>query len=131
MNQRMTKENHYFQIVEISSHKTRKDERIMGLQPIMEAGKFHLPEKPIKYTRLWESPDDGKGKEVDIVLEFVAEFDFFPNSAHDDLLDSAQMARHIVEAGYIPTPGSGFAVGSDYGINEFLQPKDEVPSAWV
>lgn len=129
--QRQTRDNHYFEVVEIISHKTRKDERIMGLQPIMEAGKFHLPEKPIEYSRLWESPDDGKGKTVDIVQEFLAEFDFFPNSAHDDLLDAAQMARNIVEAGYIPVTMDAFVGGGDYNIMGKLKRDEDEGDAWL
>lgn len=129
--QRQTKDGHYFNIVEITSHKTRKDERIMGLQPIMQAGRFWLPEVPIWYTRLWESPDDGKGKEVDIVLEFLAEFDFFPNAPHDDLLDAGQMARHIVEAGFIPSFKNSVPPDADYNAQNQYQTQGEETSEWI
>lgn len=94
----------FFRIVEVSSYKERKDERIGGLQPIMQAGKFWLPQKGIPYRRIWESPDDGYGHTVDIVEQFLIEFDFFPDSNHDDLLDGAAMARHIVHNGFLPLP---------------------------
>lgn len=123
--QRQISESTYFQIVPISSHDTRKDERIEGLQPIMLAGHFWLPKKSIPYIRLWESPDDGKGKEVDIVQEFLAEFDFYPNAAHDDLLDSAQMARHIVYQGHIPTPPDPVPAGADYSLAALLRGDEE------
>ena len=131
IDQRQTKDRHYFEVVEITSHKTRKDERIMGMQPVMEAGKFHLPEAPIVYQRLWESPDDGKGVSVDIVQEFLSEFDFFPNAAHDDLLDAAQMARHIVEAGYIPVSKVFFTDSSDYGHYNMYKREDKESSEWI
>lgn len=128
--QRMTKENKYFKIVEITAHKQKKDDRILGLQPIMEAGKFYLPEKPIYYNRLWESPDDGKGKRVNIVEEFLAEFDFFPNAPHDDLLDASQMAREIVYSGHIGKSGDDFIGDSDYGIKAMLNSQQEKESGW-
>jgi predicted phage terminase large subunit-like protein len=129
--QRQTKDNHYFEVVEITSHKTRKDERIMGLQPIMESGKFHLPAEPILYQRMWESPDDGKGVTVDIVQEFLSEYDFFPNSAHDDLLDAAQMARHIVAAGHIPVSKVFFSESVDYGHYNMYKRDDNEVSEWI
>lgn len=108
--------NIFFRIVEITSHKERKDERIQGLAPIMQQGRFHLPAKGIKYRRLWESPDDGYGHEVDIVEQFLIEFDFFPDSTHDDLLDVAQMARQIVHNGYVPLPEhKAYVVETAYG----------------
>jgi phage terminase large subunit-like protein len=131
IDQRQTKDNHYFEVVEITSHRTRKDERIMGLQPIMESGKFHLPEAPILYQRLWESPDDGKGVTVDIVQEFLSEYDFFPNSAHDDLLDAAQMARHIVAAGHIPVSKGFFSESVDYGHFNMHKRDDQEASEWI
>jgi phage terminase large subunit-like protein len=131
IDQRQTKDRHYFEVVEITSHRTRKDERIMGLQPIMESGKFHLPELPIHYERLWESPDDGKGVTVDIVQEFLSEFDFFPNSAHDDLLDAAQMARHIVAAGHIPMMSVNFGESVDYGHYNMYKREDNEVNEWI
>lgn len=94
----------FFRIVEVSSYKERKDERIVGLQPFMQAGKFWLPKAGIPYKRIWESPDDGYGHTVDICEQFLLEFDFFPDSNHDDLLDGAAMARHIVHNGFLPLP---------------------------
>lgn len=106
----------FFRIVEVSSHKERKDERIMGLQPIMQAGKFWLPVKGIPYRRIWESPDDGYGHLVDLVEQFLIEFDFFPDSNHDDLLDAAAMAKHIVHNGFLPLPEKEvFKLESAYG----------------
>lgn len=131
IDQRQTKDRHYFNVIEITGHRTRKDERIMGLQPIMEGGKFHLPESPILYQRLWESPDDGKGVTVDIVQEFLSEFDFFPNSAHDDLLDAAQMARNIVEAGHIPLPKVFYSDSVDYGHHNMYKKEGEEMSEWI
>lgn len=131
IDQRMTKDSTYFEVVEITAHKTRKDERIMGLQPVMEAGKFHLPQAPIWYSRLWESPDDGKGHQVDIVQELLAEFDFFPNAPHDDLLDAAQMARHIVAAGHIPRATDSFSEGADYNHYGLYESEKEETSEWL
>ena len=131
INQRQTKTGKYFSIVEITAHKTRKDERILGLQPIMEAGKFHLPTAGIPYSRLWESPDDGKGVVVNIVDEFLSEFDFFPNSAHDDLLDAAQMARGIVYNGHLPSYTNKYQKGSDYNFAKILSKPEEEASAWL
>lgn len=106
----------FFRIVEVSSYKERKDERIMGLQPVMQAGKFWLPKAGIPYKRIWESPDDGYGHTVDLCEQFLLEFDFFPDSNHDDLLDAAAMARHIIHNGFIPLPEKEtFKQGSAYG----------------
>lgn len=104
LEQAMLERKTFFRIVEVAGHKERKDERIMGIQPFMQAGKFWLPSKGIHYRRLWESPDDGYGHVIDIVEQFHLEFDFFPDSNHDDLLDVAAMARHIIHNGYVPVP---------------------------
>lgn len=106
----------FFRIVEVASYKERKDERILGIQPVMQGGKFWLPTKGIPYRRIWESPDDGYGHTVDIVEQFLLEFDFFPDSNHDDLLDGAAMARHVVYNGFLPLPEKEeFKLGTAYG----------------
>lgn len=103
--ERMQREkNFYFNIHEIKAHKERKDDRIMGIQPTMQAGKFWVPAAGIKYRRSWVNPDDGLGADIDIIVQLIGEMEFFPDSVHDDLLDAAAMARGIVYQGYIPIP---------------------------
>lgn len=104
MESAMLERKTFFRIVEITSHKERKDERILGMQPFMQGGKFWLPAFPLPYRRLWESPDDGYGHTIDLVEQFLLEFDFFPDSSHDDLLDVTQMARNIIHNGYVVAP---------------------------
>lgn len=122
---KMAQDNFYFQIIEITNHKTNKDARIEGLQPVMESGHFWLPEAPMPYTRQWENPDDGLGKEVDIKVELLRELDHWPNSAHDDILDVSTMAREIVFAGHIPISVDAYLPGSDYNVASMFEPKDE------
>lgn len=128
---KMAQDNFYFEIIEITNHKLNKNARIEGLQPVMESGHFHLPKAPMPYTRLWENPDDGQGKVVDIVEEFLREFDTYPNSAHDDLLDVATMAREIVYAGHVPTMADSYTPGTDYNVEEIFGNTEEERSPLV
>jgi phage terminase large subunit-like protein len=108
----------YFQIFSINKHKVSKEERILGIQPTMAAGRFFVPPfyapalgEPeslrvmgIPYTRLWVSPDDGYGLLIDVVEQLALEMDYYPQSTHDDILDVIAQARGIVYAGSIPLP---------------------------
>lgn len=101
---RMVEKSIHVQIVEIGAAKTAKDDRIRGIQPILEAGRFFLPLEGIPYTRLWEDPDDGQAQTINVVEEWLRQFDYFPMAVHDDLLDVTQMAREIIYGGHVPIP---------------------------
>lgn len=111
---RQAEENLYFRVEEVSKHKTRKEERIEGLQPLMERGKFHVPNRPITYVRQWENPDDGQGKTVDIVEELIREMEHYPHATHDDILDATTMGREIAYAGYQLASTNGAEKSADY-----------------
>ena len=104
LRQLMRERNIHVPIWEINKHKENKDERIMGIQPIMKSGKFFMPNKPILYERKWVNPDDGFTRTIDIVEQALLEMDFYPMGTHDDILDTFSQARSIVYAGMIPKP---------------------------
>jgi phage terminase large subunit-like protein len=97
-------DNYYFEIIEIAHRKQNKFDYIMSTQPTYEEGKFHLSSSPMLYTRVWESPDDGFARTVDLVELFKRQYDLFPNLAHDDLLDVVAMAVRLMREGRIPRP---------------------------
>lgn len=131
---KMEEKNKHFVIVELKGHKTTKDDRIKGLQPIMEAGKFWLPPRgqAITYQRLWENPDDGQPQTVDIVDQFMVEFDLYPDSTHDDLLDVAAMAREIAQSGTL-LHKKWTDLNADYGLAKLYAEPEETEEAqgWV
>lgn len=96
--------NCYFQILEINHRKQNKFDYIMSTQPIYQSGRFFLPKEGIMYQRLWENPDDGFAREVDICDVFRRQYDFFPNIEHDDMLDNVAMAINTTTGGRIPRP---------------------------
>lgn len=104
IHKKMREENTYFSVFEVSHHKENKDDRIMGVQPIMSGGHYYVPAAGIPYKRIWASPDDGYGREVDIVEQLKLEMTFYPQAAHDDILDTTAQARSVVYAGSIPLP---------------------------
>jgi phage terminase large subunit-like protein len=117
INMKMREDNFYFPIWEVAHHKENKDERIMGIQPIMKAGQFFIPDAPMPYERKWVNPDDGFSRTVDLIEQFFIEADFYPMSTHDDILDVFSQARSIVFAGMIPKPPvpKKFTVQTAYG----------------
>lgn len=134
LERKMEEKDKRFVIVELKGHKTTKDDRIKGLQPIMEAGKFWLPPKgqKISYTRLWENPDDGQAQTVDIVEQFLVEFDLYPDATHDDLLDVAAMAREIAQSGTVVTK-KWTDMNADYSLAKQRSSEDtnEEAEAWA
>lgn len=104
LRQRMEKRNIHFRIHEINNKKQSKTDRIIGMQPMFEAGQFFFPDEPIHYKRKWVSPDDGYGRVVDLVEQARAQLDFFPHGAFDDILDTFQMSREIVFAPWFEVP---------------------------
>lgn len=128
---KMAEDNFYFTIVDFAKHKTRKEERIEGLQPLMERGKFHIPKAGIPYERQWENPDDGLGKIVYIEKELEREMQHYPHAAHDDLLDAGSMARQIVYAGHVPMVPGMDQPGTDYNVGRLYGREDEerIPEA--
>lgn len=117
INRMMRERNVYVPIWEINKHKQNKDERIMGIQPVMKAGKFFMPNEPILYERKWVNPDDGFTRTIDIVEQALLEMDFYPMGTHDDILDTFAQARSIVYEGMIPKPAkvNPFIVTTAYG----------------
>lgn len=101
---RMRETSTYVPIWPVSKHKENKDERIMGIQPIMKSGKFYMPNKPIHYGRKWVNPDDGFTRTIDVVEQALLEMEYYPMGSHDDILDTFAQARSIVYAGMIPKP---------------------------
>lgn len=96
--------NTFFQILEISHRKQNKFDYIMSVQPLFQAEQFHLPRNGIPYQRKWENPDDGWAHLVDVCDIFKKQYDFFPNLAHDDMLDNVAMALREAKQGRIPRP---------------------------
>lgn len=84
----MEQRNYRFGITELGGSQAKED-RIRKLVPIFEQGRFYLPEK---LTFI-----DCEKRPIDFVRAFIDdEFDSFPVSTHDDMLDC--MAR-IVDPG--------------------------------
>jgi phage terminase large subunit-like protein len=97
----MVEKRQYFRVIEINNHAGSKRDRIEGIQPMMEAGNFLLP-RELVYKRKWENPDDGLGPEVDITDQFRLQYNLFPYSLHDDLLDMLQMVRRVYTQPGVP-----------------------------
>ncbi len=104
LNRMMREKAYFFPVFEVSHHKENKDTRIMGIQPVMQAGRFFVPRAGIPYRRVWVNPDDTLGQDVDVLQMGLTEMDFYPMSTHDDILDTWADARKIVTAGIIPLP---------------------------
>lgn len=95
MMQEQMRRGAFFEVVEINHHAQSKTDRIWGLQPWLEQGKIIIPRK-LLYRRLWENPDDGLGRLVDVIDLIKLQYSCFPNSnTHDDLLDMIQMLKKV------------------------------------
>jgi predicted phage terminase large subunit-like protein len=71
--------NYHFDIVELGG-RTPKNDRIKRLVPIMESGRFYLPESLFR--------TDYEARTVDVIEQMLREeFDGFPVGLHDDALD--------------------------------------------
>ena len=100
---RMARENYRFQIIPLGG-KVKKEERIAGLQPLVEAHRFYLPDHCIH--------QDYQGTQVDVTRSAVEEFRLFPFSPHDDILDATSRIldpnfvtarpRHTIQSGKLP-----------------------------
>lgn len=76
---RMGRENYRFDITPLGGQVAKSD-RIKGLIPIFEDGRFYLPES------MWKT--DYQGKAVDLVTAFIEEeYKPFPVGLHDDMFD--------------------------------------------
>lgn len=75
LNLEMKKRNKSFQIFPIVQHRD-KFTRLMGLQPLWESGDILLKQG---------------------MVELEEEFDRFPRGMHDDILDTLEMALHMVQ----------------------------------
>lgn len=104
LNKMMREKAYYFPVFEITHHKENKDTRIMGIQPVMQAGRFFVPRAGIPYTRVWVNPDDTLGRDVDVLEMGLTEMDFYPMSTHDDILDTWADVRKIEASGSVPIP---------------------------
>jgi predicted phage terminase large subunit-like protein len=75
------RENYRFDVVEVAGNKLKKEDRIRRLLPIMDDGKFYVPQT-LYYT-------DRDGIPRDLVNAFIEqELMAFPAGVHDDMLDS-------------------------------------------
>jgi predicted phage terminase large subunit-like protein len=75
----MEQENYRFEIIEVGGN-IAKEDRIKGLVPVCEQGRFYMP-KRLSFV-------DYQGRSVDYVRSFIDdEFLTFPVSTHDDMLD--------------------------------------------
>jgi phage terminase large subunit-like protein len=78
--ERMSRENYHFNITELGG-KVPKSDRIRGLIPIFESGRFYLPD--VIFKTLYD------GRTVDLIEQFLnEEYDAFPVPVHDDMLDA-------------------------------------------
>jgi predicted phage terminase large subunit-like protein len=85
----MERKNYRFEVVALGGSVAKVD-RIRGLVPVFEQGRFYLPKKHTFITQ--------EGKNVDFVRVFIdEEYAAFPVSVHDDMLDC--IAR-IVDQGF-------------------------------
>jgi hypothetical protein len=76
----MNRKEYRFPIIEVAG-KTRKEDRIRRLVPLMQTGRFWMPKD------LWYTQENGEV--IDLVDAFVnTELVAFPVSIHDDMLDS-------------------------------------------
>jgi predicted phage terminase large subunit-like protein len=78
---RMARENYRFEIIQLSSNRLSKEDRIRRLIPIFEAGRFYLPPRLLKR--------DYEGRLIDLVPAFIEEeYKPFPVALHDDMFDA-------------------------------------------
>jgi predicted phage terminase large subunit-like protein len=83
INEKMDSENYRFNITPVAGG-TGKNDRIRKLIPLFEEGRFWIPGRVLFRTY--------DGKQGDLVSQFLEdEYDSFPVSVHDDILDC--MAR--------------------------------------
>ncbi len=75
----MSRDNYHFNLKELGGIKS-KQERIKRLQPIFEQGRFYLPQ-----SRFYTNYEKKTVELIDIFLN--EEYDAFPVSVHDDMLD--------------------------------------------
>lgn len=81
----MENENYRFEIESLGGSESKLD-RIRKLTPIFETHRFYLPEKLYFH--------DFQGVEIDLIKSFIDdEYEVFPVSVHDDMLDC--MARIV------------------------------------
>lgn len=79
MDEEMERRRHRFEIHELKG-RVKKEDRIRRLIPVMERGRFYIPEDLI-YR-------DVQGEKRDLIKEFIQEeLVHFPLSKHDDMLD--------------------------------------------
>jgi predicted phage terminase large subunit-like protein len=82
----MEQENYRFRITELGGQVSKND-RIKGLVPVFENYRFWLP-----YVKLFK---DYENNVKDFVKEFKSEFESFPVSIHDDVLDCIARIRDV------------------------------------
>ena len=79
LQERMNRENYHFDVIELKGSLSKND-RIRRLIPIFETGNWYLPQT--LYRTVYD------GKTLDLIDVFLnQEYDNFPVSTHDDMLD--------------------------------------------
>ena len=92
--ERQSAEGFYFHVEPLGG-KVAKEDRIKRLIPLFARGRFYIPQA-LPYT-------DSKGEFHELILEFLSnEYDRFPFSSHDDMLDC--MARIMESAMRVTFP---------------------------
>ncbi|WP_424245904.1 putative phage terminase large subunit-like protein [Elusimicrobium posterum] len=87
-----------------------KNDRIKTLQPKFEQGKFYLP-KYIHFT-------DTEGREQDFIKLFIEEYNAFPRSLHDDIMDCcARITDPKLEAAF--PDREILKAGREFGVIDF------------
>lgn len=77
--QRQAQDNYRFPVNELGGV-MKKEDRVRLLVPPFSEGRVYLP-KSLPYTTL-------SGERLDLVKEFIAEYDTFPLGRHDDIMDA-------------------------------------------
>lgn len=114
---RMNRENYHFPIAELKGN-VAKEDRIAKLIPLFEEGRIYLPHSLFKV--------DYEGKSIDLIDTFLShEYDAFPVSIHDDMLDC--MAR-ILDTDL----GTFWPISYDEPkVDRYQQKKRSGGSAWA
>ncbi len=94
----MNVENYRFEIVAIGGQ-VKKEDRIRGLVPVYEQGRFYQP-RTLYYA-------DYEGKRVDYIQVFIVEeYSAFPVALHDDMMDCRARILDTVLGAQFPKPQS-------------------------
>lgn len=101
LNERKKQESYNFPVIPLGAgQRMAKEERIRKLIPIMQNGRFYLPES-LTYV-------DGDGRKWDLTKEFIdAELATFPKSRYDDCLDCASRILDTELSMVFPKPKIG------------------------